>query len=100
MHKQKWIKPQRCTNGYGINDLCQADLVEVIPLARYNEGYCFIMAIINCFSKYAYAVPLKTKLGWEIAENLEPILCADDCHLGDLNVDLWNQECCKQNVFK
>lgn len=62
LHKQKRINFQRRhTNVYNINDLYQADLVEVIPLARYNKGYRYIMTIINCFSKYAYAVPLKTK---------------------------------------
>lgn len=58
----------------GINDLYQADLVEMLPYAKLNKGMKYILTMINCFSKFAFAVPLKNKSGLEVAEKLEPIL--------------------------
>lgn len=75
LHKQKRRNfKRRYVELKGINDLYQADLVEVIPLARLNNGYRYIMTMINCFTKYAYAVPLKSKTGNEIVKALVPIL--------------------------
>lgn len=45
----------------GIDDLFQADLVEMIPFARQNKGFNYILTVIDCFSKYAWAIPLKNK---------------------------------------
>lgn len=58
----------------GINDLYQADLVEMKPFASVNKGYKYIFTMINCFSKFAIAVPLKSKKAVEIVEALKPIL--------------------------
>lgn len=66
--------PTRNVELKGIDDLYQADLVEMIPYARTNKGYKYIMTVINCFSKFAFAVPLKTKSSDEIVSALEPIL--------------------------
>ena len=55
-------------------DLYQADLVEMIPHAKVNKGYKCLMTVINAFSKFAYAVPLKPKMGAEVARALEPIV--------------------------
>lgn len=56
-----------------LNDLFAADLVEMIPYAKINKNYKYILTMINCFSKYAYAIPLKTKTGKEVAKVLESI---------------------------
>lgn len=58
----------------GINDLYQADLVEMLPYAKLNKGMRYILTMINCFTKFAIAVPLKSKSGLEVAEKLEAIL--------------------------
>ena len=69
--------PRRAVELKGLHDLYQADLVEMIPHAKVNKGFKYLMTIINAFSKYAYAVPLKTKTGVEVARALEPILRAN-----------------------
>ena len=66
--------PSRRVELKGIDDLIQADLVELIPHASLNKGYKYIMTVINCFSKYAYAIPLKTKTAAEVVKALQPIL--------------------------
>lgn len=77
LHKQARINfPRRHVELKGISDLYQADLVEMIPFAKVNKGYKYIMTIINCFTKYGIAIPLKSKTGEEITINLEPVLKA------------------------
>lgn len=53
--------PRRKTIMYGINDTYQIDLVEMIPLAKFNNNYKYILTIIDVFSKYAFGFPIKTK---------------------------------------
>lgn len=56
-----------------INDLYEIDLVEMIPHAKVNNGYKYILTIINCFSKFANAVPLKDKTASSIVAKITPI---------------------------
>jgi hypothetical protein len=58
----------------GLSDLFQADLVEMIPYARQNKGYKYILVVINAFSKYVWASALKTKKGNEVAVTMSKIL--------------------------
>lgn len=57
-----------------LNDLFQADLVEMLPYAKENKGNKYILVVINCFSKFAWAVPLKNKKGPEVASAIHKIL--------------------------
>ena len=66
--------PRRAVEVKGLHDLYQADLVEMIPDAKSNKEYKYMMTVINAFTKFAYAIPLKTKTGVEVAHALEPIL--------------------------
>jgi len=52
----------------GINDLWQADIVDMQELATKNKGYKYILTVIDTFSKVAYAFPLKTKSGVEVTQ--------------------------------
>ncbi len=42
---------RRTVNVYGKNDLWQADLVEMIPLSKKNNGYKYILCVIDYFKK-------------------------------------------------
>ena len=44
-----------------VDDIWSADLVEMIPYARFNKGYRYLLTVIDVFSKYGWIVPLKTK---------------------------------------
>ena len=50
----------------GIDDQWQADLVDMIKWKHLNKGYQHILTVIDCFSKYAWAIPIKNKSGDEI----------------------------------
>ena len=58
----------------GINDLYQADLVEMIPYAGQNGGNRCILVVIDVFSKYAWAVPVKTKSAKDVTKAMKTIL--------------------------
>lgn len=58
----------------GLNDLWQADLVEMQPYAKINKGYRYILVVINVFSKYVWAQPLKSKQGKDVTLAMKVIL--------------------------
>lgn len=43
----------------GVNGLSPADLVEMIPYAKRNQCFIYILIMINCLMKLAIALPLK-----------------------------------------
>ena len=54
-----------------VDDIFAADLIEMLPFAKFNNGYKYILMIIDVFSKYGYAIPLKTKTGIAVADALK-----------------------------
>lgn len=58
----------------GIDDLLQADLVEMIPYAKFNKGFRYILVVINALSKYVWTHPVKRKTGKEVTLAMENIL--------------------------
>lgn len=57
----------------GIDDLWQADLVEMGVYSKYNKGYRFILTVIDTFSKFAWAVPVKSKGSEDITNAMKSI---------------------------
>src|SRR6266487_642741 len=57
----------------GIDDQWQTDLVEMIPYAKENDGYKYILTCIDIFSKYSWAIPLKNKTSDEVVRAFELI---------------------------
>ena len=58
---------------HDIDEQWQADLADVGLLAEYNKGYHFILTVIDLFSRYAWARPLKSKHGKEVAAAFKDI---------------------------
>lgn len=44
-----------------IDEIWQCDLNYMANLSRHNNGYKYILTIIDCFSRYAFARPLKNR---------------------------------------
>ena len=64
------------TRKYIVHDMdeqWQADLADVALIARENDGYRFILTVIDIFSRYAWARPLKSKRGEEVAAAFQDI---------------------------
>ena len=79
---QKWLKSQPTytlhknarkrysTRRYVVNDIdsqWQCDLADMQLIARYNNGYKYILTVIDILSRFAWARPLKSKQGVEVA---------------------------------
>jgi transposase InsO family protein len=56
-----------------IDDQWQADLVDMQKYRIYNKGVGYILTIIDIFSKYAWAIPIKKKTGEEITNAFQSI---------------------------
>ena len=50
----------------GIDETWQVDLVEMQSYEKENKGYKYILTIIDIFSKFAWAVPIKFKKGEDV----------------------------------
>jgi hypothetical protein len=51
---------------HAIDQQWQADLVDLSSLQKYNQGFRYLLTCIDILSKYAWAIPLKTKQGEDI----------------------------------
>ena len=96
---------RRRTYAKGINDLFQADLVDMSALTRYNDGYRFLLCCIDVFSKKAWVVPLKNKAGESVKCAFENIFEEQKCNMiqTDKGTEFLNttvQSLFKQNDIK
>lgn len=57
----------------GIDKQWQADLADLTELGKHNEGHRYILTVIDCFSKFAWAIPVKTKSGPSVREAFEKV---------------------------
>ena len=51
-----------------------ADLIDKSSLSKYNNNYKFILTVIDIFTKYALAIPLKNKSGLSITNGFRIVL--------------------------
>lgn len=58
----------------GIDDQWDADLFSLIPYADANDGYSYVLAVIDIFSRFAWLVPLKKKTATETKNGFLSIL--------------------------
>ena len=56
--KRYLTRPYRVS---GINHLWQVDLADMQPYANQNEGYKYILTVIDVFSKRGWARPVRSK---------------------------------------
>ena len=66
--------PRRKVIVRSLHDLWQADLIEMIPYAKENKRFKYILITINVFSKQVYVKPLKTKTGKDVTQAMKEIL--------------------------
>ena len=51
-----------------------ADLIDKSSLSKYNNNYKIISTVIDIFTKYAWAIPLKNKSGLSITIGFKNVL--------------------------
>ena len=69
--KRKFKKRRVIVNG--IDKIWAADLADLSAFKDYNDGYTFLLLVIDTFSKYGYLIPLKNKKGETVANALKDI---------------------------
>ena len=73
-HKPARVRfPTRAYVTRGLDHQWQADLVEMRPYARENQGYHYLLTVIDMFSRYAMVRPLKRKTPSEVIEAFRSI---------------------------
>ena len=58
----------------GINDQFDADLASLIPYAKDNDNYKYLLVVIDVFSHYGWVEPLKDKTATQIIEGFKKVL--------------------------
>src|SRR6267154_553973 len=82
LHKQSKTKfRRRRTIAKGINELWQADLVDLGLLSNENDSQRYLLTCIDVFSKYARVEPLKNKSGSSLTIAFTKMLEEQQCKL-------------------
>src|SRR6201995_3343763 len=82
LHKQSKIKfCRRRSFAKGINELWQADLVDLSLLSKENDSQRYLLTCIDVFSKYARVEPLKNKSGSTITTVFMKMIETQQCKL-------------------
>ena len=56
-----------------VDDIFGADLIDMQAISKQNKGFKYILMVEDIFSKYGWAVPLKTKTGVAVRDALKEI---------------------------
>ena len=65
--------PKRYVFVRNVDDVWGADLVDMKKLAKENDGYKYILMVIDVFSKFGWVAPIRTKSGEAVKSALENI---------------------------
>lgn len=80
--------PRRKVVLKGIDDLVELDLMDMQQIAKENEGFRYVLVVINCFSKKGYTVPLKNKTAAAVAEATKTILDRNKLKFKNAHTDM------------
>ena len=56
------------------DETCSADLIDKSSLIKYNNNCKLTITVIDIYTKYAWAIPLKSKSGLSITNGFKTIL--------------------------
>ena len=56
------------------DEIWSADLVDMQAFSSFNKGFKYILTVIDVFSKYAWAVPIKDKSAASVTKTFEKII--------------------------
>ncbi len=70
---------RRTTIVSGLNDQFQCDLIDMKKFKIQNTNHQYILSAIDVFSKYGWALALKSKDGKEVAQKLSKVLKERKC---------------------
>ena len=50
------------------------------PISTFDKGICFLLCVIDIFSKYGWVIPFKNKKGFTITNAFQKILDESNRH--------------------
>ena len=59
---------------YDVNEIWAADLVDMKLYEKENDGYKYSLNVIDCFSKFVWIEPLKSKTGEHVLNAFNKIM--------------------------
>lgn len=78
LHKSARVNfPRRRVIVRGLDELFQADLVEMLPYAKLNRGFRYILVVIDVFSKFVWTAALKNKTAQSVTKAIKDIFITD-----------------------
>ena len=91
VHKPiKKQKEFRKVKVYYVNDIWSADIVEMnsAGMEAQNDGFKYVLCVVDCYTRFAFCVPLKNKTANTIVNAFEYII--------DETIKCWDGTfCCK-----
>ena len=66
--------PRRAVVVQGIDHVWSCDLVEMQEWANKNDGYKYMLNIVDVLSKYAWSVPLKNKTAETVVDAFQKVV--------------------------
>ena len=75
------------------DDIWGADLADMQLISKFNEGFRFLLCVIDIFSKYAWIVRLNDKKGVSIVNAFQKILKESNRKLNKIWVDAGSKFC-------
>ena len=70
--------PRRRVFSPNVDKIWTMDLMVVEKYRKYNKNYKYILVVLDLFSRFAWARPLKTKTGLEVSQALKDIFTKSD----------------------
>jgi hypothetical protein len=55
----------------GVHDLWEEDLLELKKYSKENKEYVYLLNVIDTFSKFVWAIPIKNKDGVRVSKDFE-----------------------------
>lgn len=80
--------PRRKVKIKGIDDLWQADLVEMQAYSKINNGFKYLLTVVDAFSKYAWVKSIKNKTAKEVSDAISQIFQSSSRIPRNLQTDL------------
>ena len=79
LHKPVLKRPKQFRRVYtkGIKYLYQMDMIDIPSLKSENDGYKYLLTIIDTFSKFAWVFPTETKGGQEVYDKIKAFLLVE-----------------------
>lgn len=74
------------------DEIWGADLVDMSKIKNKNKRITFLLNIVDIYSRYAYSIPLKNKLGAEILKALESVARTPKLLWVDEGTEFYNKD--------